>query len=769
MKAESREHRFEVVVVGGGVAGTMAAISAARLGCRTALVQDRSVLGGNASSEIGVGLAGADSSGTALIRYGRETGLVAEYALEMLHRAATPAGIGPLRSVVLWEMVCREPNLQLFLNTALREAEVDATGAVRSIRAYQVSTEQEHRFDGRFFIDCTGHGTLGALSGAEFRQGREGRDEFGESLSPPVPDKGVMGATVCWRARNLHRPVPFVPPSWAAVFSRDEDLPFREHGASCFEGKEETAGFWWLEYGGLCDPIRDAEAIHHELLRITYGIWNHIKNGGDHGAADWELIWVSPLAAPRESRRLMGDVIVTENDVRRRTLYPDRVAYAGWGIDIHVPGGIYAKEPPMVPGQLLRDMWSLPLRALYSRNVPNLLMAGRDISVTHVALGSARVVATCGLMGQAAGTAAAMCCHGDVTPRDLAERHAIPLQQQLLKDDCHLIDLPNADPDDLARTSTVTAGSEAMLGEGRPEEWAPLDRAMAQVFPVSASRIDRIELLLRSASTGPVTVTARLRSAATINDLTSEHDIASAEAVVEPRSEGWVSFDFEASVEPCRFYWMSLSAAPGLAWAFQREPQLGTHRAAWESEPLPRWRSFAPAYCPDAQRGMFVFRLSPASSPYPAQNVVSGVNRPERFTNIWISALSSPLPQSLEVLLPEAADVVSVHLTFDDDLDTNIYHPRPWGRLGEGTMATLVKDYCLAAMIGTGWRELVRVEGNYQRRRVHEFACARTRRVRLECLATHGAPQARVYGVRIYGMPRAAAPGTTSGAAAMRP
>jgi hypothetical protein len=747
---EEQEHSTDVVVAGGGVAGTLAAISAARLGCQVVLIQDRSILGGNASSEIGVGLAGADSSGTSLIRYGRETGLVGEYALEMLHRAHTPAGIGPLRSLLLWEMACRESRLRVFLNTALRAADVEASGAIRSVRAYQVSTECDHAFRARVFIDCTGHGTLGALAGAEFRQGREGREEFGESLAPAHADRGVMGCTICWRARNMHRPVPFIPPSWAAVFPSDESLPFRPHGAEFFEGKEETAGYWWLEYGGLCDPIRDAETIHHELLRIVYGIWNHIKNGGDHGAANWELVWVSPLAAPRESRRLMGDVLLTENDVRERILFPDRVAYAGWGIDIHVPGGVYSAEPPMVAGQLLSDTWSLPLRALYSRNVPNLLMAGRDISVTHVALGSARVVATCGLMGQAAGTAAALCCREGLAPRELAERRIESLQQQLLRDDCHLIDLPNADPRDLARRASIVASSEAVLEPGIAEDWTPLDRPMAQVFPVSAARVDCVELRLRSSAPGPIRIVAGLRAAARINDLADGPDVALAEAVVPPGAESWVRFDFGAAVEPQRFYWIHLPVVPGVAWALQRQPLLGTHRASRVAEPFLRWRSFAPVFCPGGQRGMFLFRLTPSSHPYGAANVLSGVNRPERFTNIWISSPAQPLPQTLEVSMARPSEVASVHVTFDDDLDNNIYHPRPWGRLSEGTVSTLVKDYRLLAAVGSRWQEVIRVEGNYQRHRVHAFPRLQTACIRLECLATHGSPEARVYGLRIY-------------------
>lgn len=741
----------DVVVAGGGLAGTFAAIAAARLGCKTALIQDRSVLGGNASSELLVGISGADCSGFALARYARETGLIGEFALELLQRSSNFASAGPLHSVILWEMAKKEPNLALFLNTSVRKAKTMSAGSIVALRASQTSTEKEFVFTGRIFIDCTGHGTLGALAGAEFRMGREARREFGESMAPEVADNKTMGNSLVFHARDMGKPVPFVPPPWAAKFPKDEDLPFRHPiREKTDQASDEICGFWWIEYGGEKHTIQDAESIHDELLRVLFGVWDHMKNTGDHGVANYAITGISPFPSMRESRRLMGDYIMNENDVRARTAFPDRVAYGGWPIDIHPPGGIYSKEPPC-SHEYLSSLCSIPLRSLYSKNVPNLLFAGRNIGVTHVALGTVRVMATCAVMGQAAGTAAALCARHQVLPRELHKKFIQALQQQLLKDNCYLVGLRNEDPADLARTAVVTASSEQPLDVSRLDGWHELTQPCAQIFPVSAARIETIELYLRSSCAGAVTVKLVLHAAGGINDFESEKEIASSEAVVNAGQENWVCFKLNVDLRPNAFYRVHLPPMPGLCWAVQAQPVFGTNRAVFQQGQSPAWQSFPRSADLQNQRGVFLFRLDPASRPYGPANVQSGVARPEAWTNLWISDPRQPLPQELVLTLRHPASINCVHLTFDDDLDTNIYLPPPWGRLGLGIMATMLRDYRLLARQGPAWREIVKVKDNYQRHRVHHFAPVMADRIKLEGLATHGAPAARVYEIRIYG------------------
>ncbi|GAB4570083.1 MAG: hypothetical protein Kow0047_23550 [Anaerolineae bacterium] len=436
----------DVLVAGGGMAGVCAAISAARHGARVILVQDRPVLGGNASSEVRMHICGADMSGKR--PWARETGLIEAIRLEDAVR--NPHRSPSLFDLLLWEMVRNEPNIELLLNTQVDGVRMAGPDRIATAHATRPSTEDEFTIEASLFIDCTGDGRLGAEAGAEFRMGREGRDEYGESYAPERPDNKVLGSSILFMAREYDHPVPFKAPSWARKFT-EEDLRHRPHGS--FE-----YGFWWIEWGGDLDTIKDNERIRDELWAIALGVWDHIKNGGDHGAENWALDWVGVIPGKRESRRFIGDYVLVQQDLEQATLFPDRVAYGGWPIDYHPPTGIDQPDaPPCV--QIDVPLYSIPLRSLYSRNIQNLMMAGRNISASHIAFASTRVMATCAVMGQAVGTAAAMCVAEGLTPRELASDRVQELQQQLLKDDAYILDLAADDPLDLARDAVAMASS----------------------------------------------------------------------------------------------------------------------------------------------------------------------------------------------------------------------------------------------------------------------------------------------------------------------
>ena len=458
----------QVVVVGGGLAGVCASIAAARLGVSVALVQDRPVLGGNSSSEIRVIPGGADHS----FPYARETGIIEELRIEDRFRNHERLENGRTNSIwdfVLWEWVTREPNITLYLNTSARSA-VTEGNHIRGIVAEQLGTERTLRIAGEVFVDASGDGTVAASAGAQFRMGREGREEFGESLAPERPDGRTLGSSVLFLARDLGHPVKFTPPPWAYDFPSDEDLPFRDHSRI-------SNGFWWIEFGGTLNTISDNERIRDELWKIVFGVWDHIKNHGDHGAENYALEWVGSLPGKRESRRFMGDYILTQHDLEEAPLFPDRVAYGGWPIDLHPPEGIYEAGKPAQIHPLPRP-YSIPFRCLYSRNVDNLLFAGRNISASHVAFGSTRVMATGAVMGQAAGTGAFLCVRYRTTPRGVLREHIWELQQLLLKHDAYIIGLRNEDPEDLARKARASASSWAqgfppgkvVDGVARPED-----------------------------------------------------------------------------------------------------------------------------------------------------------------------------------------------------------------------------------------------------------------------------------------------------------
>jgi len=475
-----------------------------------------------------------------------------------------------------------------------------------------------------------------------------------------------------------------------------------------------------------------------------------MKNSGDHGVANYAITKIDLLAGHRESRRLIGDYIVNENDVRSGTLFPDRVAYAGWPIDVHPPGGIYDKEPPCTH-VYLPHFWSIPFRCLYSKNIPNLLFAGRNISASHVALGSCRVMATCAAEGQAVGTAAALCSREKLTPRQLGQNKIHLLQQQLLKDDCYLIGIKNEDPADAALQATISSSSQAVLEPALPEDFQELDNPCAQMFPVSQDRINMVELYLTSTLLQPVIIPMGLRAAQDINDFKSGEDIGQGHQTIEPGFEGWLRFDLDMSVLPGRFYWIHLPAVPGVKWAAGKGLTFGTNRAVYQAKKWPQWRAFARTPFSEPFLRTFCFRLTPESKPYGPANIISGVTRPETQTNIWISNPLEKLPQWINFNFDHPISLSKMHVTLDDDLDANIYHPTPYGRLGRGVPETLLSEYRLLAKVQNSWRPVLHMIHNHQRRRIHRFDPIHTQKLRFEALATHGAPEARVYEIRFYG------------------
>jgi len=445
----------DVVVVGGGMSGIHAAIAAARAGASVVLLQDRHVLGGNASSEIRMHVCGADASGGRTDTDARESGIIEEIRLEDSVR--NPQRSASMYDLLLYEWVTREPNIKLMLNTACFGVQMNGDDRIAAVLASRHSTDDTFAIRGKLFIDCTGDGRLGAEAGALFRMGRESKDEYGESLAPAKADKKTLGSTLLFITREHDRPMPFVAPDFIHKFPSCEDLPHRRHGSWEY-------GYWWVEWGGELDTIKDNERIRDELTAAALGVWDHIKNSGAHPqSANWALDWFGLLPGKRESRRFVGPHVLTQQEVQRGEVFEDGVAYGGWPIDLHPPGGIYSKEPPFLSIKV--PLFNIPLGCLYSRNIRNLLFAGRNISASHAAFGSTRVMATCSVMGQAVGTAAAMCAQRGTLPDELRRDGIGELQQLLLKNDAYIIGVTNNDPDDLARSTQITASSAAAGGQ----------------------------------------------------------------------------------------------------------------------------------------------------------------------------------------------------------------------------------------------------------------------------------------------------------------
>jgi FAD dependent oxidoreductase len=446
------DFQCDVLVAGGGPAGVCAALAAARNGAKVLLVQDRSRLGGNSSSEVKMHVVGANNHTG---RPGwREGGIIEELRLD--DAANNPQRCWELWDLLLYDKVVSEPNITLLLDTAVYAVEAK-DGQVRRVMARSDKTEHLYRIVSKLYLDCTGDSRLALEAGATIRWGHESRQEFHEPLAWAKPTRETLGSSVLFTARDFGKPMPYTAPKWARKID-EKHLRFRP--ISSFE-----YGFWWIEWGGATDTIRDNERIRFELLAIVTGVWDYVKNSGKYPkAANWAMDWVGMIPGKRESRRIEGDHVLTQQDLMGLNGdFKDAVALGGWGLDEHPPGGFDDVDKQPFVSTKLPDVYNIPLRSLYSKDLTNLMMAGRNASCSHVAFTSTRVMATCAVMGQAAGTAAALCVQHGLTPRQLYhdESRLNELQQTLLRDDQTIKNLKNEDPRDLARKATITASAAA--------------------------------------------------------------------------------------------------------------------------------------------------------------------------------------------------------------------------------------------------------------------------------------------------------------------
>lgn len=411
----------EVCVVGGGMAGLCAALASARSGRKTLLVQDRAVLGGNASSEVRMWICGAHGPNN------KETGYLEEIQLANMSR--NPGLNYPVWDSVLYGVARQQKNLQLLLSCAVCEVEMEGNDRIRSVKGWHLTRQKWIHIQAAAFIDCSGDSIL-RLTGAPCRWGREAKSASGEANAKAEADRCTMGNTILIQLRGIdpedHQP--FVAPSWALPVD-ETTFPLREKNM-----KPTGHNFWWLEIGGTEDTIEDADSLRDRLIALAYGVWNFIKNHPDGRGHAWELEWIGALPGKRENIRYEGDHILTQEDIEAQGQFPDLIAHGGWTMDDHPPGGIYheGKDTTHYPAP---SPYGIPYRCLYSRTVRNLWFAGRNISTTHMALSSTRVMATCATLGQAAGTAAAIAVCENSDNRGVHTDFLDRLQRRLMDHD----------------------------------------------------------------------------------------------------------------------------------------------------------------------------------------------------------------------------------------------------------------------------------------------------------------------------------------------
>lgn len=466
-----KKETYEFAVIGGGMSGICAAIAAARNRVKTVLVHNRPVLGGNASSEIRMHICGADENGHK--PHLTEGGILHEILLE--NKSRNDYFSYALWDLTLYEAVKKEPNLTVYFNTTMTDCNVKDDKIV-SVICFQTTTEYKIEIVADIFADCTGNATLGYFAGAEYREGSESYAEFKERHAPESANNERMGNTILFKALKKENPVSYNPPSFAKTLT-EEQLKYRIHSkyhtvdvssasdpeaftrASTGSTTSVDYGYWWIELMGDGDDfVGQYEDVKDELLSYVYGVWDHIKNGGEHGAECYELDWVGMLPGMRESRRLVGDYLLNENDIFENRIFDDAVAYGGWPVDVHCANGLL--DFHILPSEVyaFKGAYTIPWRCYYSKNIKNLVMAGRNISTTRLGLGSTRIMGTCSVGGQAVGTAVSIMKKYNCLPKEL-NPYIKELQQIILKDDGFIPGIVNEDKKDLALNANVTASS----------------------------------------------------------------------------------------------------------------------------------------------------------------------------------------------------------------------------------------------------------------------------------------------------------------------
>lgn len=475
---------FELVVIGGGLTGVCCAITAAREGIDVCLIQDRPVLGGNASSEVRLWGLGATSHMGNNNRWAREGGIINEILVENMYR--NKEGNPVLFDMVLMDKVLAEENITLYLNTVVYELKKESLSKIQLVKAYNSSSETLYEISGRYFADCSGDGIISYMAGVPFRMGAEDKEEYAEGFAPDKKKYGeLMGHSILFYMKDTKKQVKFVTPDFALKdvekyipkVKNDEYFSIHHHGCK----------YWWIEYGGRLDTIHDTELIKKELWKVVYGIWGYIKNSGKFPEMDtYTLEWVGLIPGKRESRRFRGLYTLNQRDIIQQSQFYDAVSYGGWSIDLHPSDGVYANGKACNQWHS-KGVYQIPLRCYMSSEINNLMFAGRIISVSHVANGSTRVMCTSALGGQAVGMTLALCIKNNLLPIDYVDKRRIGYLQKKLIAIGHFIPHIKVDfEDNLLKNAVINVSSCLQLAEIKGNNnFEILKNSVAQLLPIS--------------------------------------------------------------------------------------------------------------------------------------------------------------------------------------------------------------------------------------------------------------------------------------------
>ncbi len=663
----------DFIVVGGGLAGVCAAIVAARENLRVILVQDRPVLGGNASSEVRLWALGATSHMGNNNRWSREGGLINEILLDNLKR--NKDGNPLIFDTILLEKVYQEDKLTLLLNTAVYETIKSEEKKIGSVRAFNSQNSTSYHLSAPYFCDASGDGIVGFQAGASFRMGAETAEEFDERFAPNIEDYGnLLGHSLYFYSKDAGKPITYVPPSFAiknaADLPRIRNYQLHEHGCR----------LWWVEYGGRLDTVHQSEDIKFELWKVIYGIWDYVKNSGKYPEAEnLTLEWVGTIPGKRESRRFEGDFILTQKDIVEQRDHYDRVSFGGWAMDLHPADGVYSKHNSCTQWHS-KGVYSIPYRCYYSKDIDNLFLAGRIISTSHVAFGSSRVMLTCAHGGQAVGKAAALCHSNQWSPRTLAHQDNISkLQLALNRDGQGIPRLDLFDSEDLSSSATISATSELELGKMDLDgEWMPLKDNTAQLLPLAQEHQYTFKISVKAAKRTKLTV--KLKSNSMDTHFTPDREMQSTTFEI---GEGvqHVQFDMNRKLDKNSFVYLcfmknsdlsvpcSKELYSGVKLVFQKENPAVSNFGTQDAPDDIGVDSFE-FWTPQRIHKNIALEIEPALNSFSFENLKNGYLRPTANgqVNAWVAKLEDTSPK-LTLKWESEKSIGRVRLFFDPDYD----------------------------------------------------------------------------------------------------
>ncbi|WP_371419604.1 FAD-dependent oxidoreductase [Pantoea sp. SO10] len=658
----------ELLIVGGGLAGVCAALAAARDGLDVVLIQDRPVLGGNASSEVRLWANGATSHMGNNNRWAREGGIMGEIMEENLWR--NKEGNPVLFDMVLLDIVQAQPGLTLLLNTVVTDIEKSGRRLL-SVQAFNAINQTHYQVSATQFIDASGDGVLGYLAGAAHRVGAESVKEFGEKMAPGENFGHKLGHSIYFYTKRTAQPVRFVAPSFA--LKEITAIPRYKRLSSELNGCD----LWWLEWGGRLDTVHESETIKWELWKIVWGVWDYIKNSGEFPDADNLTIeWVGLIPGKRESRRFLGETMLCQQDIIEQRDHYDAVAYGGWSIDLHPADGVYSEHDGCRQFHS-KGTYTIPFRALYSQSLDNLLLTGRLISATHVAFGSARVMCTCGVLGEVVGRAAALCQQQQITPAELAQPERVgQLQQHLLRQGAFIPRHPLANP---ARQAHVTVSSTLEL-RALPADagWQPLQSRCALLLPLKAGeRLPAISVQLRAANAQKLQVS--LLTSANPANTCGDCQLSTQSITVTEQGTYRLSFDYRAECDRYVFIAFEENAAIEVALTSQRLPGVMMVFNSLNPRVAKRTRQindgdygvdefdfWLPRRAP--QQILLAFALETPLQLWHGDYLLNGKLRPEQHTNCWVPAQDDTHP-NVSWHWNEPQQAKHITLLFDNDFD----------------------------------------------------------------------------------------------------